>query len=52
MMASEGNQNWLCDNEVKLLLRLTLEYKASKLQENVVWESCQAKYSDNDLPRE
>ncbi|XP_076144085.1 uncharacterized protein LOC143126047 [Alosa pseudoharengus] len=34
------------DSEVKRLLRLTLNYKASKLQENIDWESCQSKYVD------
>ncbi|KAK0154840.1 hypothetical protein N1851_002846 [Merluccius polli] len=34
------------DCEVELLLRLTLDYKANKLQENVDWESCQSKYLD------
>jgi len=30
----------------ELLLRVTLDYKSTKLQENVDWESCQSKYSD------
>lgn len=34
------------DDEVDLLLRVTLDYKASKYRENVDWESCQSKYSD------
>ena len=34
------------NNEVVMLLRLTLDYKASKLQESVDWESCQSKYTD------
>ncbi|XP_047453544.1 uncharacterized protein si:ch211-174j14.2 [Mugil cephalus] len=34
------------DDEVELLLRITLEYKASKFQDNVDWESCQSKYAD------
>ncbi|XP_041867925.1 uncharacterized protein LOC121656825 [Melanotaenia boesemani] len=34
------------DDEVELLLRVTLDYKTTKLQENVNWESCQSKYSD------
>ncbi|XP_054626344.1 uncharacterized protein si:ch211-174j14.2 [Dunckerocampus dactyliophorus] len=34
------------DDEVELLLRVTLEYKTQKYQENVDWESCQSKYSD------
>ncbi|XP_034002567.1 uncharacterized protein LOC117495429 [Trematomus bernacchii] len=34
------------DDEVELLLRVTLEYKTTKLQENVDWESSKMKYSD------
>nr|XP_057945606.1 uncharacterized protein LOC131139747 [Doryrhamphus excisus] len=34
------------DDEVELLLRVTLEYKSNKYQENVDWESCPSKYSD------
>ena len=34
------------DNEVEMLLRLTLDYKASKFQESVDWESCQSKYTN------
>ena len=34
------------DCEVELLLRLPLNYKANKLQENVDWELCQSKYLD------
>uniref|UniRef100_A0AAV2MHF2 Myb-like domain-containing protein n=1 Tax=Knipowitschia caucasica TaxID=637954 RepID=A0AAV2MHF2_KNICA len=34
------------DEEVELLLRVTLEYKTTKCQENVDWESCQSKYKD------
>ncbi|KAM9436417.1 uncharacterized protein Hap1MRO34_000864 [Clarias gariepinus] len=34
------------DDEVELLLRVTLDYKNTKLQENVNWESCHSKYSD------
>ena len=33
-------------NEVEMQLRLTLDYKVSKLQESVDWESCQSKYMD------
>ena len=29
-----------------LLLRVTLDYKTARIQENVDWESCQSKYSD------
>ncbi|KAK0154161.1 hypothetical protein N1851_003748 [Merluccius polli] len=36
---------WI-DCEVELLMRLTLDYKVNKLQENVDWESCQSKYLD------
>ncbi|XP_033990667.1 uncharacterized protein LOC117486343 [Trematomus bernacchii] len=36
------------DDEVELLLRVTLEYKTSLIQENVDWESCKLKYSDID----
>ncbi|KAK1890211.1 Snake venom serine protease PTLE1 [Dissostichus eleginoides] len=34
------------DDEVELLLRVTLDYKTTKVQENVDWESCKSKYSD------
>ncbi|XP_063060615.1 uncharacterized protein LOC134453794 [Engraulis encrasicolus] len=34
------------DDEVELLLRVTLEYKTTRYQENVDWESCQSKYQD------
>ena len=34
------------DEEVALLLRLTLEYKSSKLKVDVDWESCKSKYED------
>ena len=34
------------DQECEMLLRLTLEYKVTKLQQNVDWESCQSKYAD------
>lgn len=34
------------DDEVELLLRLPLDYKESKLQENDDWELCQLKYID------
>lgn len=34
------------DNEVELFLNVTLEYKVSKIQQNVDWESCQSKYAD------
>ncbi|XP_033981040.1 uncharacterized protein LOC117478207 [Trematomus bernacchii] len=36
------------DDEVELLLRVTLEYKTSLIQDNVDWESCKLKYSDID----
>ena len=34
------------DDEVELLLKVTLEYKTSRALENVDWESCQQKYGD------
>ena len=34
------------DDEVELLLKVTLEYKTSRAIENVDWESCQQKYGD------
>ncbi|XP_034079362.1 uncharacterized protein si:ch211-174j14.2 [Gymnodraco acuticeps] len=34
------------DDEVELLLRVTLDYKSTKIQENVDWESYKSKYSD------
>ena len=34
------------DTEVELLLRVTLDYKTTKVQENVDWDSCKCKYSD------
>ena len=34
------------DDEVELLLNVTLEYKVGRATENVNWESCQMKYSD------
>ncbi|XP_061574466.1 uncharacterized protein LOC133453999 [Cololabis saira] len=34
------------DREVELLLNVTLDYKTSKIQEGVDWESCQPKYGD------
>lgn len=34
------------DDEVELLLRVTLDYKSTKLKDNVDWESCHSKYSD------
>jgi len=34
------------DEEVELLLQVTLDYKKHKTQENADWESCQSKYSD------
>ncbi|CAL9702249.1 unnamed protein product [Knipowitschia caucasica] len=32
------------DDEVELLLRVTLDYKTNKLQESVDWETCMSKY--------
>ena len=34
------------DDEVLLLLKVTLDYKTAKTMENIDWESCQTKYSD------
>ncbi|KAJ4928533.1 hypothetical protein JOQ06_016324 [Pogonophryne albipinna] len=34
------------DDEVELLLRVTLDYKTTKVQESFDWESCKSKYSD------
>ncbi|XP_010765624.1 uncharacterized protein [Notothenia coriiceps] len=34
------------DDEVELLLHVTLDYKTTKLQENLDWESCKPKYSE------
>ena len=34
------------DDEVKLLLSSTMDYKTSKEMENVDWESCQSNYQD------
>ena len=34
------------DDEVELLLKVTMEYKTSRAIENVDWESCQNKYGD------
>ena len=37
------------DDEVLLLLKVTLDYKTAKTMENIDWESCQTKYSDTLL---
>ena len=34
------------DDEVELLLNVTLQYKAKRLQESVDWDSCYTKYAD------
>lgn len=34
------------DDEVELLLRVTIDYKTAKMMENVDWESVQTKYQD------
>ena len=34
------------DEEVELLLQTTLNYKTSKAQQGIDWESCQSKYTD------
>jgi hypothetical protein len=46
-MAKESREyfTWT-DDEVELLLSLTLEYKAEKSLQNIDWESIQSKYSD------
>ena len=36
---------WM-DDEILLLLKVTLDYKTAKTMENIDWESCQTKYSD------
>ncbi|XP_014913106.1 tripartite motif-containing protein 16-like [Poecilia latipinna] len=45
MAAARSSFVWT-DEEVELLLRVTLEYKSSKHQEDIDWESCQTKYAD------
>lgn len=37
-------ENQMCGEE--LLFSATFEYKVNKIKENVVWESCQLKYSN------
>lgn len=48
-MASSRGRNdsfvWT-DDEVELLLRVTLNYKTTKEQDGVDWETCQSKYAD------
>lgn len=44
-MASTLTFVWT-DEEVGLLLQVTLNYKTTKFQENIDWESCQSKYAD------
>ncbi|MED6234061.1 hypothetical protein ATANTOWER_021372, partial [Ataeniobius toweri] len=34
------------DDEVQLLLQVTLKYKTTKFEEKIDWESCQSKYAD------
>lgn len=34
------------DNKVELFLNMKLDYKVTKAQDNVDWESCQLKYAD------
>ena len=34
------------DDEVELLLKVTIDYKVSETAEDVYWESVQRKYSD------
>ncbi len=43
---SKGDLYVWMDNEVELLLHVTLKYKVNKCQENIDWESCQSKYND------
>ncbi|KAI4806956.1 hypothetical protein KUCAC02_017746 [Chaenocephalus aceratus] len=45
MAARKDLFSWT-DVEVELLLRVSLDYKMSKIQENVDWETCRSKYSD------
>ncbi|CAL8391533.1 unnamed protein product [Arctogadus glacialis] len=48
IMATAGNKKnfvW-SDEEVELLLQVTQDYKATKTQQGVDWESCQTKYTD------
>ncbi|XP_056466018.1 uncharacterized protein LOC130405080 [Gadus chalcogrammus] len=42
---ARGSFVWT-DSEVELLLKVALDYKASKAQDNLDWESCQSKYVD------
>nr|XP_055044696.1 uncharacterized protein LOC129431004 [Misgurnus anguillicaudatus] len=42
---ARGSFVWT-DSEVEFLLHVALDYKASKAQDNVDWESCQSKYVD------
>ena len=37
------------DDEVGLLLRVSLDYKINKIQEGVDWETCKSKYKDITL---
>lgn len=48
MATATGNKKnfvW-SDEEVELLLQITLDYKTTKAQQGVDWESCQSKYTD------
>ena len=46
-MAKKRTENFVwTDEEVELLLHTTVDYKATKAQEGVDWESCQTKYVD------
>ena len=42
---TESSYVWT-DDEVELLLSVTLQYSTKKSQENVDWESCYTKYQD------
>ncbi|XP_017276271.2 uncharacterized protein LOC108238585 [Kryptolebias marmoratus] len=44
-MASTTTFVWT-DDEVELLLRVTLNYKTAREKDGVDWESCQSKYAD------
>ncbi|XP_053344815.1 uncharacterized protein LOC128514924 [Clarias gariepinus] len=46
LRARVGSFVWTDDEVELLLLRVTLDYKSTKFQENVDWESCHFKYSD------
>ena len=45
-MENAKTQLFWSDEEVGLLLRVSLDYKCNKLQEGIDWETCRAKYED------